>query len=134
MQLIRVLLADDVPEIRELLRIAVERDGRFEVVGEAGDGREAIALAEELSPDIVLLDLAMPTMDGLQAIPQVRAQIGDQGRIVVLSGFESERLAPQAIKTCADAYVEKGASSLIELPEFLARVLAAAPKELALAG
>ena len=134
MQLIRVLLADDVPDIRDLLRLTVERDGRFEVVGEAGDGREAIQLSSELTPDIVVLDLAMPNMDGLQAIPEVRSHIGENGRIVVLSGFESERLAPQAIKTCADAYVEKGASSLRDLPEFLARVLAAAPKALAATG
>ncbi len=134
MQLIRVLLADDVPDIRALLRLAIERDGRFEIVGEAGDGAEAIAQAGLLTPDLVLLDLAMPQMDGLQAIPEIRHHIGPDGRIVVLSGFESERLGACAIETCADAYVEKGVRSLIELPDFLARVLAAAPKALALTG
>lgn len=134
MQLIRVLLADDVPDIRALLRLAIERDGRFEIVGEAADGLQAVALAQEMAPDLVVLDLAMPNMDGLQAIPEVRRHIGPDGRIVVLSGFESEKLGPRAIETCADAYVEKGARALSELPDFLTRVLAAAPKALALAG
>ena len=130
--MIRVLLADDVPDIRALLRLAIERDGRFEIVAEAGDGLEAVELAGQWEPDLVVLDLAMPKLDGLQAIPQIRKHIGPDGRIVVLSGFESERLGPRAIETCADAYVEKGARALTELPDFLARVLAAAPKALAL--
>lgn len=134
MHLIRVLLADDVADIRALLRLAIERDDRFEIVGEAADGVEAIEQAARLTPDLVVLDLAMPRLDGLQAIPEIRNHIGPEGRIVVLSGFESERLGPRAIETCADAYVEKGARELKELPDFLARVLAAEPKALALAG
>ena len=134
MRLMRVVLADDVADIRALIRLAIERDGRFELVGEATNGREAVRLAEELAPDLVILDLAMPTMDGLQAIPEVRRHLGDDGRIVVLSGFEREKLGPVAVETCADAYVEKGAEELSRLPEFLARVLAAAPKALAHTG
>lgn len=129
--MIRVVLADDVPDIRVLLRLAIERDGRFEIVGEAADGREAIEVTREMSPDLVVLDLAMPNMDGLQAIPDLRPHIGPDGRIVVLSGFETEKMAALAIQTCADAYVEKGAEALSEIPGFLARVLAAAPKSLA---
>src|SRR5688500_14714542 len=131
--MIRVLLADDVPDIRALLRLAIERDGRFEIVAEAADGIEAVDLAGQWEPDLVVLDLAMPRMDGLQAIPEIREHIGAHGRIVVLSGFESERLGPQAIQTCADAYVEKGARALAELPDFLVRVIEAAPNALALA-
>lgn len=134
MERIRVLLADDVADIRALLRLAIERDERFEIVGEAGDGLEAVEQAEQLVPDLVVLDLAMPRMDGLQAIPEIRQHIGTAGRIVVLSGFESERLGPRAIETCADAYVEKGARELTELPDFLWRVLEAEPKALALTG
>jgi DNA-binding NarL/FixJ family response regulator len=130
-QMIRVVLADDVPDIRALVRLAIERDGRFEIVGEASNGREAVAQCEEFAPDLVVLDLAMPEMDGLQAIPEVRRHIGPEGRIVVLSGFESEKVGPLAVETCADAYVEKGAKALVEIPDFLARVLAAAPKALA---
>ena len=134
MQPIRVLLADDVADIRALLRLAIERDERFQIVGEAADGVEAIDAAENLAPNLVVLDLAMPRMDGLQAIPEIRRHIGSDARIVVLSGFESERLAPRAIETCADAYVEKGARELTQLPDFLWRVLEAEPKALAFAG
>jgi len=133
-QQIRVLLADDVADIRALLRLAIERDDRFEIVGEAADGFEAIEQAGALRPDLVVLDLAMPRMDGLQAIPEIRRHIGGEARIVVLSGFESDRLGPVAIETCADAYVEKGARELTELPDYLWRVLEAEPKAIALTG
>ncbi len=128
----RVLLVDDVADLRSLMRIAVERDGRFQVVGEASNGLEAIRLAESLQPDVVLLDLAMPEMDGLQAIPLIREHLGD-ARIVVLSGFESSRVARQAIETCADAYIEKGVDSIKSIPDFILRVLQAPPKSLGLA-
>lgn len=130
-RMIRVVLADDVPDIRALMRLAIERDGRFEIVGEAADGLEAVELARGHAPDLVILDLAMPKMDGLEAIPEVRRSIGPDGRIVVLSGFESEKLGPIAVETCADAYVEKGTDPLHEIPDFLARVCTSAPKALA---
>ena len=131
MSKIRVLLADDVPDIRTLLRSAVERDGRFEVVGEASDGVEAVELAEQHRPDLVVLDVAMPNMNGLQAIPKVREHLDEDGRIVVVSGFTSDTVGPKAIEICADAYVEKGKDSIRALPDFFARVIAAPKKALA---
>src|SRR5215210_3212421 len=65
---IRVLIVDDVPALRELFRLALA-DSRFQVVGEAGDGVEAVQLARTTRPDVILLDVSMPRMDGLQAIP-----------------------------------------------------------------
>jgi DNA-binding NarL/FixJ family response regulator len=101
-------LVDDVPDLRSLVRLALTMDGRFEVVGEAGDGQEGAALADELQPDAVLLDLAMPRMDGLTAIPEIRRAC-PEARILAYSGFETDAMALQVIQICGDAYMEKGA-------------------------
>src|SRR5881227_3395908 len=69
---VRVLLADDLADIRLVMRLLLEADGRAEVVGEAADGAEAVRLAQELHPDAVILDLRMPGMDGVQALPLIR--------------------------------------------------------------
>jgi DNA-binding NarL/FixJ family response regulator len=102
----RVLLCDDSPQIRELLRIVLELEGN-EVVGEAGNGREAVEEAERLQPDVVLLDLSMPVMDGLEALPEIR-RVAPEARIIVLSGFDNDRLVSQALALGADQYVPKG--------------------------
>src|SRR5947209_14562084 len=68
---IRIFLCDDVPELRTLLRYGLEEDPGLKVVGEAGDAQTAIAQVRELQPDVVLLDLSMPGMDGLEAIPHL---------------------------------------------------------------
>lgn len=104
---IRVLLADDTPDIRKLLRVNLELDGRFEIVGEAADGAEAVALTRSLRPDAVVLDLAMPVMDGLQAAPVIR-ECSPESRILVLSGFDHARMEARAREQGADGYLEKG--------------------------
>jgi DNA-binding NarL/FixJ family response regulator len=105
----RVLVVDDAANLRELLTLLLEVEDDFEVVGTAADGRQAIEAAELLRPDVVLLDLAMPVMDGLQALPALRAHLPD-ARIVIFSGFEHEALAREALAAGADAYIEKGTS------------------------
>lgn len=106
---IRVLLADDTAEIRRLLRLNLELDGRFEIVGEAADGAEAVALAGSLLPDAVVLDLAMPVMDGLQAIPVI-LESSPASKILVLSGFDHSRMEARAREQGAHGYLEKGAA------------------------
>ncbi len=86
---IRVLIADDLPEIRTLVRTNLEFDGRFDVIGEAANGLEAVELVKDLSPDVVILDLAMPEMDGLAAISKIR-QIAPGTKILVLSAFADD--------------------------------------------
>lgn len=103
----RVLLADDTPEIRLLLRMALELEGGFEVVAEAADGAQALHLADDHHPDAVILDLAMPVMDGLEAIPAIRRAAPDT-KILVLSGFTSDQMEKEALSVGADAYLEKG--------------------------
>ena|SRR5947209_19168813 len=70
---VRVLLADDLSDIRLVMRLLLEADGRVEVVGEATDGAEAVELTRQLRPDAVVLDLRMPGMDGVEALPLIRA-------------------------------------------------------------
>jgi len=117
-----VVLADDTAEYRLLLRIILEQDGRFEVVAEAADGAEAVRVTTAERPDALVLDLAMPVLDGLQAIPQVRSG-SPETAIVVLSGFARGQLDRDALALGASAYVEKGeafsiiVSTLIEVTE-----------------
>ncbi|HEX2849625.1 MAG TPA: hybrid sensor histidine kinase/response regulator [Acidimicrobiales bacterium] len=107
---VRVLLVDDTTEMRFLLRLGLELDGRFDVVGEADDGEAAIRLADELRPDVAIVDLAMPRMDGLQALPRIR-RCSPATRVVVLSAFSTRQMAEEAYAAGADAYLEKGAAA-----------------------
>lgn len=111
----RVLIVDDAEDIRMLLRLQLSRSGEFEVVGEASDGLEAIEQARALQPDLVLLDMAMPRMDGLQALPLIREAVPDV-RVIVLSGFNADTLEAEAIAAGANRYLTKGgrARDLIE--------------------
>jgi CheY-like chemotaxis protein len=120
----RVLIVDDAEDIRTLLRIKLGRHGGFEVVGEAVDGVDAVDQARELQPHLVLLDMAMPRMDGLQALPLIREAVPDV-RVVVLSGFNQRTLEEEALAAGADRYVVKG-GSMHELVELIERLLDAA--------
>lgn len=103
----RVLLADDVGELRALVRLTLERSGEFVVVAEAGNGAEAVEAAAHELPDLVLLDVSMPVMDGLEALPLI-LEAAPETQVVMLSGFAEERLGAEARKLGALAYVEKG--------------------------
>ena len=104
-----MLLVDDVHDLRTLFRHALARDERVDVIGEASDGIEAIEKTNELQPDVVVLDLAMPRLDGMRAIPRLHEALPGV-RIMVLSGFSSPKLAARAIASCATGFVEKGVS------------------------
>ena len=106
---LRVVLVDDTDDIRLLVRLALDQAGGFAVVGEAGDGLEAIDVVRDTRPDLILLDLSMPRMDGLEALPTLRG-LCPTATILVLSGFEDESLAPMARSAGADGYLRKGAS------------------------
>jgi DNA-binding NarL/FixJ family response regulator len=104
---ITVVLCDDVPALRSLLRAVLEEHSSIRVVGEAGDGAEVVGVVAEQRPDVVLLDLAMPHVDGLQATPRI-LEASPQTCVVGLSGFAREQVAQQLLDAGAVAYLEKG--------------------------
>ena len=105
----RTLLADDVFDLRFMVRLALERSGKFEVVAEAENGQEAVDMARAHKPDLVLLDISMPVLDGLEALPQV-LEACTECKVVMLSGFEASRLGDTALELGASGYLEKGVS------------------------
>ncbi|MDX6648408.1 MAG: two-component system, OmpR family, sensor kinase [Solirubrobacteraceae bacterium] len=105
---ISVVVCDDVPGMRRLARIVLEEEGDVSVIGEAADGRTAIQEISRLQPDVVVLDLSMPELDGLEAIPLIH-EVAPRAQIVVFSGFEEEKLADAALSRSASRYVRKGA-------------------------
>ena len=117
----RTILADDVFDLRFMVKLALERSRRFVVVAEAENGDEAVRLAEEHQPDLVLLDVSMPVKDGLEALPDIR-KVSPHAKVVMLSGFEAARLAATALESGAAAYLEKGIPPR-ELVDELLRVL-----------
>ena len=119
---ITVFLADDVPELRELIRYGLEGDPEFEVVGEAADGRGAIEGAERLRPDAIVLDLSMPDVDGFQAVLEIRSRLPEVA-IVVLSGFAADRMRKRVMEQGADGYVEKG-TPITQLGDLIRRTVA----------
>ncbi len=104
---VRVFLCDDVAEIRVLMRFTLEEDERLRVVGEAADGEAGVAGVLETKADVILLDLSMPGMDGLEAIGRIR-EVAPATGIVVLSGFSVGRLGEAALEVGAHRYLEKG--------------------------
>ena len=117
---IRVLVVDDHAGVREGLRTFLSLQDGIEVVGEAGDGREAVAIAERERPDVVLMDLVMPRLDGVQAMRELRARV-PRARVIVLTSFlEDDRLLP-AIRAGAAGYLLKNVE-----PSELARAVRAA--------
>lgn len=119
---VRVMIIDDNADLRFLLGVALERTGRFEVVAEAADGQEGVVRARTYRPELVILDVAMPIMDGVQALPELRAAVPGV-TVVVLSGFDARYLAPVLLGAGAAAYLEKGLSVEVLVEQVLSVVV-----------
>jgi DNA-binding NarL/FixJ family response regulator len=104
---IRVLICDDVAMLRELIRYELEEDDGVVVVGEADNGLDGVRLVEELRPDVVVLDLAMPGIDGLEALSLMCA-VADPPAVLVHSGFDATTMRDRVLALGAAAYLEKG--------------------------
>lgn len=120
---IRIIVADDHPVVRDGIRGMLERDDRMTVVGEAGDGPEAVALVRTTDPDLVLMDLRMPGGDGVSAIRELRANDPTRPRILVLTTYDTDRDIHAAIDAGADGYLLK-ATSRSELVDAVVRAAA----------
>ena len=104
--MIRILLADDHTVIRKGLRLLLESQPGFKVVAEASDGRETVALAESHAPNVIVLDVAMPNLNGIEAARQISAR-NAQSAIVILSMHSDESYVLRALKAGARAYLLK---------------------------
>jgi NarL family two-component system response regulator YdfI len=103
---VRVLIADDHEVVRDGLRLLLEDEADFVVVGEAGDGVEAVRLTGELQPQVVLMDLRMPGMGGLEAVEQIRAQWPDVA-MVILTTYNEDELIVRGLRAGARGYLLK---------------------------
>ncbi len=103
-----VFLCDDAPPLRQMLRAVLELEGGIVVVGEAGDGAGLTEAVRDADAEVVVLDVSMPRVDGLQALAALRAAGPDVG-VIVFSGSDGEATAPRALALGADRYLEKAA-------------------------
>jgi DNA-binding NarL/FixJ family response regulator len=104
-----VLIADDHESARHALRSVLAREPDLDIVGEAGDGHEAVELAERLRPDLILMDVRMPELDGLSATEAIIAML-PAARVVVVTSLENQAYAVEALRLGATGYLLKGAT------------------------
>src|ERR1700689_1685257 len=109
---LRILIADDVPVVRSSIRALLQPHEDWIICGEAADGTEAVEMAGELKPDVILLDISMPKLDGLAALPLIREK-SPNSQIVILTLHESLETARIASKAGAAAYVCKSLSNAL---------------------
>jgi DNA-binding NarL/FixJ family response regulator len=106
---VRVLVVDDMPEMRDLTRMKLRHRREVQIVGEAADGVEAVQRAAALQPDLVICDVQMPRLDGIEAIPHMR-EAAPSTRIVMHSAMSDDVTVRRAIRAGADSFVTKDAS------------------------
>jgi len=104
---VRVLIVDDQEPFRLAARMVVDATDGFEVVGEAETGEASVEMARELSPDLVLMDVNLPGINGLDATRQILAERADPVIVLLLSTYEEEEYAPRAAECGAAAYIPK---------------------------
>lgn len=102
----RLVIVDDAADLRGLLVLALGRDERLEVVADVGDGRQGVDAVHEHRPELVLMDVSMPVMDGLTATRELKRSYPDL-IVAILTGYGDARLAEEATRAGADAFVDK---------------------------
>ncbi|HEY7097377.1 MAG TPA: response regulator transcription factor [Terriglobales bacterium] len=111
MRKLRIVIADDHGIVRRGLRLQLEQHGNFEVVGEANDGREAVRTAEQLAPDVVIMDIGMPNLNGVQATTQIVKHRPETG-VIILSMHSDEGYLRRALAAGAKGYLLKDSADV----------------------
>jgi DNA-binding NarL/FixJ family response regulator len=106
MNKVRIFLTDDHPVLREGLKYIIKSNPDYEIIGESGDGKEALEKIEKLKPDIALLDISMPTMTGIEVARQIR-KYSSKTRIIIFSRYDNEEYVNQVMKYGVKAYILK---------------------------
>jgi len=117
----KVLLVDDFEAFRQSVCSMLLRTGKFQVIGQAADGLEAVQKAEELQPDLILLDICLPRLNGIAAVPQIRT-VAPESKILFLTGLDLPEMVEEALSTGASGYVIKSEAG-IELVEAIEAVM-----------
>lgn len=125
MNTIRILLVDDHAMVRQGLRLALQLQPGFQIIGEAENGAAALTLVQELRPDLILLDLNMPDMNGIEVTQKVRA-ISPDSRVLILSGVQADSRVLATVEAGVDGYIVKDASTA-ELAMAIRHVAAGEP-------
>ncbi|WP_406167375.1 response regulator [Streptomyces sp. NBC_00996] len=120
---LRIVLADDERMVRSALRAILAAEPDLEVVGEAATGAEAVSVVRELTPDVVLMDVRMPGIDGIRATEQILATLSDPPRVVVVTTFENDAYVYEALRAGASGFLLKRAEAdaLVQAVRLVAR-------------
>jgi DNA-binding NarL/FixJ family response regulator len=116
----RTLIVEDYEEYRQFLRLTLQKETEFVVIGEALDGLQALQQAEELQPDLILLDLSVPKLNGMEACRRIR-KVSPRSKVVILSQESSPEVVEAALRLGAVGYLLK--SDAIDLPQALDAIL-----------
>jgi CheY-like chemotaxis protein len=119
----RVVIVDDATDLRNLLVLALGRDERLVVLADVGDGEQGVEAVHEHRPDLVLMDVAMPVMDGLTATRRIKEAYPDLP-VAILTGYGDDRVAEEAARAGADAFLDK-TTPLADLADIVAGLAAA---------
>lgn len=114
---IRTLIVDDDEALRRLIRLTLRDAKRFKVLGEAWNGLEAVKMSAELKPDLIMLDLKMPIMDGFEALPEIR-KVSPRSVVIILSMMQASEVEAKVLELGAAAFLDKG----LPTEELLAKV------------
>ncbi|AVZ77323.1 DNA-binding response regulator [Streptomyces lunaelactis] len=123
MSAIRVVIADDERMVRTALRVILDAEPDLEVIGEASTGAEAVSVVRELRPDVVLMDVRMPEIDGIRATEQILGTLAEPPRIVVVTTFENDSYVYDALRAGAAGFLLKRAAAeeLVQAVRLVAR-------------
>ena len=120
---VRVLIVDDQALVRAGFRMILESEPEVEIVGEAGDGAEALEAARELTPDVILMDIRMPNLDGLEATRRLLETLGEAPRVLMLTTFDLDEYVYEALRAGASGFMLKDTppEQLVEAIHVVAR-------------